>query len=131
MCVTKKESYRVEYSTLETSTEARLVPGVEYKQLRMYTIPNLLCKVAIFSLLSSLASFYFSTRRSFSILHGVLSHKINNIWCKNKIGGYPAPRRSTKEKCIEWLEIVRTLIRNFVFFSDTCTDKFLLVSRAG
>ena len=27
--VTKKESYRVEYSILQTSTEARMAPGVE------------------------------------------------------------------------------------------------------
>jgi hypothetical protein len=33
-----KESYRVEYSTLQTSTEARLAPLVEYKELSMCTL---------------------------------------------------------------------------------------------
>ena len=36
--VTKKESYRVEYSILQTSTEARMAPLVEYKQLSMCTL---------------------------------------------------------------------------------------------
>jgi hypothetical protein len=39
----KTASYLVEYSTLQTSTEARLAPLVEYKQLSMCTLSVQYC----------------------------------------------------------------------------------------
>ena len=44
VCVSpKKESYRVEYSTLQTSTEARLTSEVEHRQLSISTMSLQYC----------------------------------------------------------------------------------------